>query len=397
MKKQTLKIVIVGHVDHGKSTLIGRLLRDTRSLPAGNTEADLAFLTDQLKEEREQSKTIDTTQTFFRTKKRDYVIIDAPGHGELIKNMLTGASLAQAGVLIVDVREGMQEQTRRHAYLLKMLGIEQLIVVCNKMDLAGYEAVRFQRIKAELLGFLASLRLAPRFVVPISAKAGENILRKSSRMPWYRGPALMQALDMLAMDKTRQPALPLRFCCQDAYHVDHEDVIVGKVVAGVIKQGQRVVIMPSLREARVGAIKVFPGRLKQAGAGQNIGLILDNAVPVKRGEVLVDKKALPASTRSVRGEVFWLSEAPLALDAALILRCATQETECTVVRIQDRSSSVTLEVIEADAHRLETNEVGTVTLRTKDPLIIEKFSYLEELGRFTLERENNTAGVGVVG
>jgi small GTP-binding protein len=397
MKKQTLKIVIVGHVDHGKSTLIGRLLCDTRSLPAGNTEADLAFLTDQLKEEREQSKTIDTTQTFFRTKKRDYVIIDAPGHGELIKNMLTGATLAQAAVLIVDVREGMQEQTRRHAYLLKMLGIEQLIVACNKMDLAGYEAARFERIKAELLGFLESLRLAARFVVPISAKTGENILQKSSLMPWYQGPALMQALDMLAMDKTQQPVLPLRFCCQDVYHADQENVIVGKVVAGVIKQGQRVIIMPSLREARVSAIKVFPGTLRQARAGKNIGLILDNAVPVKRGEVLVDKKALPVSTRSVRGEVFWLSEAPLVLNAALMLRCATQETECTVVRIQNRSSSVTLEVIEADAHRLEANEIGAVTLQARDPLIMEKFSYLEELGRFTLERENNTAGVGVVG
>jgi small GTP-binding protein len=397
MKKQTLKIVIVGHVDHGKSTLIGRLLCDSRSLPAGNTEADLAFLTDQLKEEREQSKTIDTTQTFFRTKKRDYVIIDAPGHGELIKNMLTGATLAQAAVLIVDVREGIQEQTRRHAYLLKMLGIEQLIVACNKMDLAGYEAARFERIKAELLGFLESLRLAARFVVPISAKTGENILQKSSLMPWYQGPALMQALDMLAMDKTQQPVLPLRFCCQDVYHADQENVIVGKVVAGVIKQGQRVIIMPSLREARVSAIKVFPGTLRQARAGKNIGLILDNAVPVKRGEVLVDKKALPVSTRSVRGEVFWLSEAPLVLNAALMLRCATQETECTVVRIQNRSSSVTLEVIEADAHRLEANEIGAVTLQARDPLIMEKFSYLEELGRFTLERENNTAGVGVVG
>jgi sulfate adenylyltransferase subunit 1 (EFTu-like GTPase family) len=265
------------------------------------------------------------------------------------------------------------------------------------MDLAGYEAARFERIKAELLGFLESLRLAARFVVPISAKTGENILQKSSLMPWYHGPALLQALDMLAMDKTQQPALPLRFCCQDVYRSDQENVVVGKVVAGVIKQGQRVIIMPSLREARVSAIKVFPGTLRQARAGKNIGLILDNAVPVKRGEVLVDKKALPVSTRSVRGEVFWLSEAPLVLNAALMLRCATQETECTVVRIQNRSSSVTLEVIEADAHRLEANEIGAVTLQARDPLIMEKFSYLEELGRFTLERENNTAGVGVVG
>ncbi|HTY44468.1 MAG TPA: GTP-binding protein [Patescibacteria group bacterium] len=397
MKKQILKIVIVGHVDHGKSTLIGRLLYDSHSIPLGKKEEDLAFLTDQLREEREQAKTIDTTQVFFRTKKRDYVVIDAPGHGELIKNMLTGASLAQAGVLIVDAREGIEEQTRRHAYLLKMLGIEQLIVACNKMDLVGYEAGRFAQIKAELLGILEGMRLKPRCVVPISAKAGENILRRSSLMPWYKGPALMQALDTLAAVKRHVSALVLRFCCQDVYRMGQEDIVVGKVVAGRIKQGQRVSIAPSFRQARIRAIRIFPGRLKQACAGQSIGLVLDGASPVKRGEVLVDTKAPPLSTRSFQGEVFWLSDEPLALDTALVLRCATQETECAAVRIQDRSSSATLEVVEADARRLQANEIGTVTLQTKDPVVIEKFSYLEELGRFTLEKKGNTAGVGVVG
>ncbi|MCK4821573.1 GTP-binding protein [bacterium] len=245
MEKDILRIVIIGHVDHGKSTLIGRLLLDTNSLPKEKMveikkvsrdlgkEAELAFLTDQLKEERERSMTIDTTQIFFRTRKKNYCIIDTPGHVQFLKNMLTGASLAQAAVLIVDVKEGVMEQTRRHSYLIQMLGLDKAIVVFNKMDLINYQGRRFPKIKTELLELLESLNIEPIFLIPISAKEGLNISRKSSKMRWYKGPSLLSALDSLRLN-TKTMQRPLRFPIQDIYEINGEKIIVGRVASGIV-------------------------------------------------------------------------------------------------------------------------------------------------------------------
>ncbi len=261
MNDQKLKFVIVGHVDHGKSTLIGRLLYDTNSLPEGKIEEikqlceslgkdiEFGYVMDHLEEERDQGITIDTAQTFFSTEKRDYVIIDAPGHVEFVKNMISGASQAEAAVLIVDAEEGVKEQTKRHAYILGMLGLSQVIVVINKMDLVDYAPQRFESVKRELLEFLSNINIRPSYVIPISAKKGDFIANKTGNVDWYDGPTLLEALDTF---RTRESAneKPLRYVVQDVYSFDKR-IIAGRVESGIIRKGDRIKVLPSGEETRV--------------------------------------------------------------------------------------------------------------------------------------------------
>lgn len=407
MTKETVKIVIIGHIDHGKSTLIGRLLLDTNSLPKGKLaeikkiskelgrEAELAYLTDQLKEEREKNITIDTTQIFFNSHKRNYVIIDAPGHVEFIKNMITGASLAEAAVLIIDVNEGMAEQTTRHAYIATMLGIDDVIVIFNKMDLVDYSRERFEKVKGELVSFMENLGVRPSFLIPTSAKQGDNILKTSANMSWYEGPGLLQALDGLNIDR-ESAKKPLRFPVQDIYEIDGEKIIVGKVVSGIIKQDQQVILFPSGQEAKIKALRIFQGRKKKARQGENIGLTLAQPIPIRRGDVIVGKENTPRPTDRFKGNIFWMVEEPLQIGKTTTLRCATQEVDCIVEKIETRIDSSTLQVLEENANQLELNEAGTVIFKLKKPLIIEKFSFIEELGRFVIERQYNLQGAGII-
>ena len=259
---ETLKIVFVGHVDHGKSTLIGRILHDTGSLPEGKIESiekacaaegmefEYAFLLDALLEEQEQNITIDTTQIPFRTARRQYMIIDAPGHKEFLKNMITGASSADAAILVIAANEGVQEQSRRHAYLLSLLGIRQIVVVVNKMDLAGYDEKRFQEIEREYRAFLSELGLEARIFVPASAKHGENVARKSAKkMKWHRGPTVLEAFDQLEPPKA-PTELPLRFCVQDVYRFDERRIIAGRIETGVLRVGTISFSHPRINRAR---------------------------------------------------------------------------------------------------------------------------------------------------
>jgi len=405
-KNESLKLVIVGHIDHGKSTLIGRLLLDTDSLPKEKLnelkriskelgkETELAYLSDQLKEEREQNKTIDTTQLFFRTKKRNYVIIDAPGHVEFIKNMLSGASLAQAAVIIIDIKEGIMEQTRRHAYLLKMLGIKDLIVAFNKIDLINYDAARFEEIKNEFLHLLGKLNIKPFFVIPISAKAGLNISKKSSATPWYKGPYLLQALGTLKLDNSLK-SKPLRFCIQDIYETNNEKIAVGKVISGTLKRGQEVMLMPLLEKIKIKSIKIFPKNVKEVHKDKCAGLTFENIVKAVRGNIIVQKENPPKALSRFEGNIFWMSDRPLLLNETLKLRCSTQETNCIVERIRRRMNSSTLEILEENAKEVRINESALITIKTETPILVEKFSYIEELGRFILERNANPQGIGI--
>lgn len=407
MAKDTLKIVITGHVDHGKSTLIGRLLLDTRSLPKGRLdeikkisktlgrEAELAHLADHLKEERERSMTIDTTQTFFKTRERNYVIIDAPGHVELIKNMLTGASLAEAAVLIVDAEEGLKEQTRRHAYLLSLLGLGKVIVVVNKMDIIGYDEGIFGSTKRELLRFLAGVGIKPVFVIPISARNGANVSGKSGLMKWYKGPCLLDALDNLELDK-KTVRKPLRFPIQDIYEMGGEKIIAGRVASGTIKKGQKVIVFPSGDESKIRAVKVFGERRDKADEGESVGLTLEKPAAVRRGEFIMETGGAPKLKNRFRGNVFWMSEKPLEIGKQFTLRCATQAVECSAEKIERRINSSSLETIEENAKELGLNETGEVVFRTKTPLVVERADFIEELGRFVLEKGSRLEGMGIV-
>ena len=404
-KKDTLNIVTIGHVDHGKSTLIGRLLVETGSLPKEKTaeinrisrelgkDAELAYITDQLKEEREKNITIDTTQIFFNSRKRNYVIIDAPGHVEFLKNMITGASQARAAVLLVDAAEGIREQTKRHAYIIRLLGISRVIVLCNKMDAVQYDRNTFEQLKTGLETTLEHLAIKPLRIIPVSALEGDNIKNASRNMRWYTGPSFLKALDAIRLPSA-ESGKPLRFAVQDMYRVNGERVAAGKVVSGTITENLQTVLFPALSETTVKQVKVFgEDTRKSASAGENIGVILDTPLEIKRGDFLVDRKTDPQS--SFTTEVFWMAHEPLRIGATYTLRCSTQEAACKPVKIGNKIDSSTFEMVAKNAEELNLNEAAEVTFQTDRPLIMENFEYIDELGRFIIERDYNPLGAGI--
>ena len=406
-ERETLYLVIVGHVDHGKSTLIGRLLVDTDSLPSekveeirkasaeGGQEIDYAYVTDQLEEERSQSMTIDTAQTFFKTVKRDYAIIDAPGHKEFTRNMITGASRAEAAILVVDATEGLREQTRRHAYFIAMLGIGQVAVVINKMDQAGYEEQLFRDLSEEAEAFLGSLAIRPDCVIPASAMRGDNIAGRSAKMPWYSGSTVLEALDSFARAASAEEAV-LRFPVQDVYRPDGQPILAGRVESGRISAGEEVVFLPSGVRSRVGEVKMFGAECTEACAGQCIGLVLDPPAEVARGEIACPPDDLPRVTRRLRANIFSLMPLPVRLGERYMLRAATQEIACTIERIEERVDSSTLAVIEENASELAETEVGRVVLSLESPGVLETFQRVRELGRIVLASGHDVVAGGIV-
>src|SRR6202047_2660276 len=291
-----LRVVFVGHVDHGKSTLIGRILHDTDSLSEGKIdmvkkacvaegmEFEFAFLLDALLEEQKQNVTIDTTEIAFRTSRRNYVIIDAPGHKEFLKNMITGASRADAAVLVIAANEGVREQSRRHAYLLRLLGIKQLIVLVNKMDLAEFSQKRFAEIESEYRKFLIDLSLEARAFVPTSAKMGENLARASEKMKWYRGPTVLEALDLFDPRKADLD-LPLRLCVQDVYRFDPRRIVAGRIETGTLRVGDELVFSPANKSSVVATIERWNAPDDAAMSGDSIGITLSEQIFVERGAV----------------------------------------------------------------------------------------------------------------
>lgn len=408
MGKEILNLVIAGHLNHGKSTLIGRLLFDTDSLPEGvikeikkicdilGKPLEFAFVMDRFKEERERGITIDTTQTFFKTDKRDYVIIDAPGHREFLKNMITGASQAEAAILIVDAKEGVREETKRHAYILKMLGIKQVIVVINKMDLINYAKERFDEIKRELLKFLYSIGIIPPYIIPISAIEGSNVAKKSESMSWYNGPTILEALDIFK-PKKNSASKPLRFPIQDVYEINGKKILVGRVESGEIKEGDEVIILPMKKKAIVKTIEVFQKFKKKAQAGESIGVTLEKSpVFIERGQIISGISHLPIITNEIKANIFWTSKESCSKGERFFLRCATQEIRCVLKKINKRIDSSTLEVLEEDADNLRENEIGEVIIATEKPVVIENFNYLPELGRFVLIKKYDISGGGTI-
>ncbi len=403
-----LRFVIVGHVDHGKSTLIGRLLYDTESLPKDKLdeirsackemgeEVEFAYVVDHLEEERRGHLTIDTAQVFFRTPRRDYVIIDAPGHREFLKNMITGAAQAEAAVLIVDAAEGIREQTQRHAFIVGLLGLKQLIVAVNKLDLVNFSEEKFNKLSAEMQAFLKQISLFPSHIIPIAANKGDNISKRSEKMPWYKGPTLLEALDSFK-NLPSSADKPMRFPVQDIYAIDGEKVVVGRLESGRIREGDEVVFLPSGTKSRVRALKIFLAEgKKDAEAGESIGLVFDPEVAAHRGEVVCPKAKLPPVTTRVKASIFSMSRVPLQVGEELIFRCATQEVPARVGKIEERINSSTLEVLEKKASRLEETEVGEAVIATARPVVAESFYDTKELGRFVLSRGDNTVAGGIV-
>jgi len=407
-QQDTLKIVIVGHVDHGKSTLIGRLFHDTGAIPevrVREIEAtcrqqgrpfEYAYLMDALEEEREQNVTIDTASTFFHTALRQYVIIDAPGHKEFLKNMITGAASADAAILLLDGVEGVREQTRRHAYLLSLLGIRQVVVAVNKLDKADYDRGVFQAAENAIRAFLHPLGITPAYVIPLSARTGENIASRQGHTPWYDGPTLLEALDSLGSVRN-DAGLPLRLPVQDIYKWDGERIYAGRLETGRVRAGQEVVFLPSGRRTRVKSVE-FWGQpdIREASAGQCIGLTFDDELFVERGEVLASVAQPPTASRELKASVFWLAKQPLQRGRNYLLKLATAEVEATVVDIEERLDSSSLEVRERHAAMLETAEAGTVVFALKTPLAADTYLENARLGRFVIEDERFIGGGGIL-
>jgi len=406
-QSETLSFVIVGHVDHGKSTLIGRLLYDTDSLAPDKIEevekasalqgkqTEFAYLLDHLEEERKQGITIDTTQVFFRTAKRRYVIIDAPGHVEFVKNMITGASQAEAAVLIVDVAQGVKEQTRRHSYMLALLGLNQVVVVLNKMDLVNFSQGDFSRVKQQVQQWLKTIGIEATLCVPISAIKGDNIAVKSENLKWYAGPTFLQTLDTLQNVPPPEDK-PLLFPVQDVYKIGDKRINVGRVESGVIEKGTQIKILPGGRVTTVNSIEKFLEQTDKAVAGECIGLTTADSVFLDRGNVLCVPGLEPTLTDSVRANIFWMAKQDFRKEQKLTIRCATQETSCRIERISRRIDSATLEVIAEDAEMIRNLEVAEVIIKTKKPVAIKSFNDIQELGRFVLVLDENVCAGGII-
>ena len=396
-----LNIVITGHIDHGKSTFIGRLLYETQSIPQAkldeiiatckglDREFEFAYVLDAFKEEVEGQLTIDTTQVVFRTPKREYVVIDTPGHKEFLKNMVTGASYAQAAILIISAKDGIEEQTKRHAYILKFLGIKQVIVVINKMDSAGYCESVFNSLRLNSDELLKQFGIIPMYTIPISAKIGDNIASLSKNIPWYQGPVFLQALDIC---KKSEYEHDFRMPVQDIYNIDGYNMAVGKVSSGGIKSGDAVTVLPSDLNTRISSIRVFEGEEQSALSGENIAVLLDKALNLKRGDVLYAKHAPQAKT-TLRALVLCLDGA-LSKEERYNLQLATQEVPCRILKFEEKINITTLENTANDF--LEEAQVGRLEIATDDLLVFETFEKLQELGRFVLRRQERIAGVGII-
>ncbi|MBI5834100.1 MAG: elongation factor Tu, partial [Armatimonadetes bacterium] len=351
---------------------------------------------DALEEEREQNVTIDTAQTYFKTDLRRYVIIDAPGHREFLKNMLTGAAAADAALLLVDAAEGVREQTQRHAYVLSLLGIRQVIVAINKLDLVGFSERRFEEVRREATLFLNGLGITPSYTIPISAREGDNIATGSGRMNWYDGPTIVQALD--SFQEVRSPIdAALRFPIQDVYRWDDTRYYAGRVESGIVRVGDEVVIEPSGRRCRVQTIEVWgEPRRQRAAAGQSVALTFDQELFAERGEVVAHVGRAPRVSSELATSVFWLGRDPLTVGQKLTLKLATTAVEAEVVRIDERLDSSTLQIIERRAQHLDNTESGTVTFALRRPLALDTYEENERLGRFVLVVDGIVRGGGTV-
>lgn len=392
MDKDKLKLVIVGHVDHGKSTLIGRILYDTNSINKDkiveikeicnslNKEFELSFLMDSLKEEREKGITIDISQIVFNTDKRDYVLIDAPGHVEFVKNMISGASQANAAIVVVDALEGIKEQTTRHAYILKLLGIHQIIVVINKMDLIKYDELKYLNLCVEVLDTLKNIGIYPYHIIPISAKNGEFIINRSNNMNWYKGKNLIEALDSLKTKKSSNKK-SLRFAIQDIYNFDNK-IVVGKVESGTINKGEKVTIYPSMENATITNIFEYKKEIIMAEYGKCVGIEINKSV--KRGDIVGSGK-IPTVTNKISATIFCISGIPIKKGENLIFRCSTQEVNCKITEINQIINSSTAEIIFENSDEIKNREIANVIIETNKPVVVENFNRTEELGRFVLE------------
>jgi len=402
-----VRIVIVGHVDHGKSTLVGRLLHETGSLPEGKLDMlkavsarrgmpfEWSFLLDALQTERDQGITIDTTQIRFRTGSRDVVLIDAPGHAEFLRNMITGASQADGAVLIIDALEGVRDQTRRHGYLLHLLGIKQVAVVVNKMDRVEFSSERFREISDEISAHLIGLGVTPTALIPISARDGDGVALRTPRIGWYNGPTVVEALD--ALEPARPlAALPLRLPVQAIYKFDDRRIVAGRIESGHLASGDEIVIMPAGKIAKIKSVESWPVTPVNGkhGAGRSVGITLDRELFIERGDIIAHVGKSPRDTRRLRARIFWLHDKELAKGDQILVRLANREARAVVVDIEKAVDPGELSSSENKA--IARNHVGEIDISLAQPIAADAYVDNPRTGRLVIEVSGRIAGGGLV-
>ena len=409
MSLPKINLVIIGHKDHGKSTLIGRLLYDSKVIPeqklqeirdelekSGETEFRFAFLLDSFREEREGGLTMDIMQTPFKTDKHLYTIIDCPGHKEFIKNMITGASQADAAILVVSANEGIEDQTKEHTFLAKMLGINQLIIALNKMDELAYDQKKFKEFSKELRAVLASLGYEDAPIIPVSALSGENVVKKSGKMRWYNGLPLVEALDEKVHPSSSPTDKPFRGWVQDVYDFEAEKILVCKIVSGILETGKEIVFQPSGQNGLTRRIEVLGKDVRNAGPGDSAGLVVDGVEEIGRGEVMSYPEAPVRPVKAFTAEVMVLADLEIQTGDVLAIRVGTAERKCTVQSILEKVDAVNFASKVRFPDSLRGGDVGKIRFVSLEPVCVEKYSEIPELGRFVIEGKRGTAGAGLV-
>ncbi|MDD5458779.1 MAG: GTP-binding protein [Phycisphaerae bacterium] len=409
---EQMNIVVIGHVDHGKSTVVGRLLADTGSLPQGKLEDvkkrcaqnskpfEYAFLLDALKDEQAQGITIDSARCFFRSSKREYIIIDAPGHIEFLKNMISGAARAEAAVLVIDAKEGVRENSRRHGYLLSMLGIRQVVVVVNKLDLVDYSENVFESIRTEYSQFLKQLNTEARTFIPAAAREGVNIVSRSKATGWYNGPTMLEALD--EFEKEASPVdQPLRFPVQDVYkfteHDDARRVIAGRIETGKLEVGDEVVFLPSGKKSTIASIESFNLPVqKTACAGQSTGITLTEQIYVTAGEIICKAGQPPTAMGThLKANIFWMGRQPMIKGKRYKLKIGTARIAVwlrDIVNVLDASELTT----DSNKQQIERHDVAECVLETLKPIAFDLTTDIARTSRFVIIDNYEIAGGGVI-
>jgi len=410
--KSLLRFITCGSVDDGKSTLIGRLLYESQLLfddqlaalavdskRAGTQgdELDFALLLDGLAAEREQGITIDVAYRFFSTDTRKYIVADTPGHEQYTRNMVTGASTADCALILIDARKGVLRQTRRHSYLVSLLGIRHIALAVNKMDLVEFSEERLREIAREYDEVAQQLGFDDVTVIPLSALRGDNVVERSTAMPWYQGPTLMEYLEAVEVDQERMQSAPFRLPVEwvNRPNLDFRG-FSGTVAGGTVAPGDRVVVAPSGRESTVERVVTFDGDLPRAAAGQAVTLTLADEIDVSRGDVIASAEALPPVGDRLEATVVWMADEPLLRGRTYLMRAGTKTVTATIAPVKYKLNVDSFEHVAAD--KLELNEIGVVELELSAPIAFDPYADNRETGGFILidRLTNNTVGAGMI-
>ncbi|MEA2107786.1 MAG: sulfate adenylyltransferase subunit CysN [Bacteroidota bacterium] len=411
---ELLRFTTAGSVDDGKSTLIGRLLFDSKaifedqlesiekaSLKTGDGEVNLALLTDGLRAEREQGITIDVAYRYFATPKRKFIIADTPGHVQYTRNMVTGASTANVALILIDARNGVIEQTLRHAFIASLLQIPHIIVCVNKMDLVDFSEERFEKIKSDFDKISSKLDVHDIRFVPISAKLGDNVVDRSKHMDWYDGPTLMYLLENIhiASDINHSDArFPVQYVIRpmkDEYH-DYRGY-AGRIEGGVFKPGDPVKVLPSGLKSKIKSIDVFNGHLEEAFAPQSVTLTLEDDIDISRGDLIIKDNGLPKSGQDIELMICWFHEKPMMLGGKYAMKHTTNDLRCVIRDVKYKIDVNTLENISGDKH-IGLNDIAKISIKTTKPLYYDAYRKNRNTGSVILidEATNETVAAGMI-